>query len=200
MRSGDEPGHARSPLRLRLGLAGFGLIAALIAAFVVRHVAPVGIDVLFLAVAVVAATDLFVVARHLRRGAHFQPGPQVPPYRPVDPEPRPHRPDVPVSERTRMRRYLTIMIVCLTLIVLARFWVRFYSTTAAVVMSMIAAVLPPVAVIVANFGVRLPDEPGRPAPSRPGDADNTDNPARRVPRAANLRRRSTRFGPVALLA
>ena len=184
MRSGDEPGHARSPLRLRLGLAGFGLIAALIAAFVVRHVAPVGIDVAFLAVAVVAVldynndgkTDLVVVAGHLRRGAHFQPGPQVPPYRPVEPEPRPRRPNVPVSEQTRMRRYLIIMIVCLTLIVLAWFWIRLYSTTAAVVMSMIAAVLPPIAVIVANFGVRLPDEPERPAQPRPGEADNADNP------------------------
>ena len=152
------------------------MIAALIAAFAVRHVAPVGIDVAFLAVAVVAATDLVVVAGHLRRGAHFQPGPQVPPYRPVEPEPRPRRPNVPVSEQTRMRRYLIIMIVCLTLIVLAWFWIRLYSTTAAVVMSMIAAVLPPIAVIVANFGVRLPDEPERPAQPRPGEADNADNP------------------------
>jgi Family of unknown function (DUF6343)/Protein of unknown function (DUF3099) len=162
MRSGDEPGHARSPLRARLGLAGFGLVTALIAAFVVRNVAPIAVVVLFLAIAAVAAVDLFVVARHLRLGPHFQPGPQVPPYRPVDPEPRPRRwgrPDVPITERTRMRRYLTIMIVCLALIGLAWFWVRLYSVTIAVVMSMIAAVLPPIAVIVANFGVQLPDEP-----------------------------------------
>jgi hypothetical protein len=166
MRSGDEPGHARSPLRLRLGLAGFGLVAALIAAFVVRDVAPAGVVVLFVVVAVVAGADLVVVARHLRLGAHFQPGPQVPPYRPVDPEPAARPPKVPVSEQTRMRRYLIIMIICLVLIVLAWFWVRLYSTTIAVLMSMVAAVLPPIAVIVANFGVRLPEEPAR--PHRPG--------------------------------
>jgi Family of unknown function (DUF6343)/Protein of unknown function (DUF3099) len=179
MRSGDEPGHARSPLRARLGLAGFGLVAALIAAFVVRNVAPVGVDVLFLAIAVVAAVDLLVVARHLRLGPHFQPGTRVPPYRPVEPEPQPRRPEVPVSERTRMRRYLVIMIVCLTLIALAWFWVRFYSTTIAVVMSGIAAVLPPIAVIIANFGVRLPDEPvqpPRPRPSGAREGDDADHP------------------------
>src|SRR5262245_20216333 len=58
------------------------------------------------------------------------------------------------SERARVRRYFTLMITCLLLISLAWFWVRLYSTTAAVVMSMIAAVLPPIAVIVANFGVQ----------------------------------------------
>lgn len=159
MRSGDEPGHARSPLRLRLGLAGFGLVTAVIAAIVVRNVAPVGIVVLFLTVAFVAAIDLLVVGRQLRLGAHFQPGPQVPPYRPVEPEPEPRRPNLPLTEQTRMRRYLIIMILCLTLIVLAWFWVRLYSTTIAVLMSMVAAVLPPIAVIVANFGVRLPEAP-----------------------------------------
>ncbi len=71
----------------------------------------------------------------------------------------------PVGERTRIRRYLAIMGTCLLLITLAWTWVRLYSTTAAVVMSMIAAVLPPIAVIVANFGVELPEEPD---PSEPG--------------------------------
>jgi hypothetical protein len=42
------------------------------------------------------------------------------------------------------------------------FWVRLYSTTLAVGMSMVAAVLPPIAVIVANWGVRLPAEPRAP--------------------------------------
>jgi hypothetical protein len=40
--------------------------------------------------------------------------------------------------------------VCLLLIVLAWNVVRLYSTTAAVVMSLVAAVIPPVAAIVAN--------------------------------------------------
>jgi hypothetical protein len=158
MRSGDEPGHARSPLRLRFSLAVFGLVISLVAAAVVSQVAPLGVCVLFLAIALIAAADLVLVGRRIRQGPHFQPGPQVPPYRPVEPEPVARAPKPPVSEQTRMRRYLSIMIVCLVLIVVAWFWVRLYSTTAAVAMSMVAAVLPPIAVIVANFGVRLPDQ------------------------------------------
>jgi hypothetical protein len=145
-------------------LAGFGLVAAVVAAFVVRSVAPVPVVLGFVAVAVLAGVDLLIVLHHLRRGPHYQPGPGVPPYRPVDPEPPVRPPSVPVSESTRMRRYLVIMTVCLLLLVLAWTWVRLYSTTAALVMSMVAAVLPPIAVIVANIGVRLPDEgdPTRP--------------------------------------
>ncbi len=41
---------------------------------------------------------------------------------------------------------------CVLLIVLAWNVVRFWSTTAAVVMSLVAAVIPPVAVVVANLG------------------------------------------------
>ncbi|MFC6152095.1 DUF3099 domain-containing protein [Nocardioides yefusunii] len=52
----------------------------------------------------------------------------------------------------RMRRYLWLMGTCIVLIVLAWNVVRFFSITAAVVMSMIAAVIPPIAVIVANNG------------------------------------------------
>ena len=177
MRSGDEPEHARSPLRLRVGLAGFGLAAALVAALVVHSVAPGAIVIVFLVIALVAAVDLIAVGRELRQGPHFQPGSDVPPYRPVNPEPRTRRPRAPPTERIRMRRYLTLMIVCLTLIVLAWFWVRFYSTAIAVGMSMVAAVLPPVAVIVANFGVRLPAEPpGGPPSPRQGGFSDTDHP------------------------
>ena len=58
------------------------------------------------------------------------------------------------SERLRRRRrwYFTLMGTCLTLIVLAWFVVRLWSTTAAVAMSVVAAVLPPVAAVVANWG------------------------------------------------
>jgi hypothetical protein len=58
----------------------------------------------------------------------------------------------PVDERTRARRYLLIMGSCLTLIILAWGVVRLWSVTAAVVMSMIAMVLPPIAALVANSG------------------------------------------------
>ncbi len=57
------------------------------------------------------------------------------------------------SERLRRRRlwYFALMGLCLALIVLAWNVVRFWSTTAAVVMSAVAAVIPPIAVIVANW-------------------------------------------------
>ena len=56
-------------------------------------------------------------------------------------------------ERTRRRRaYLWLMGTCLVLILLAWNVVRLWSVTAAVVMSAIAAVIPPAAVIVGNLG------------------------------------------------
>ena len=60
----------------------------------------------------------------------------------------------PQSERLRLRRrwYFTLMGICLVLIVLAWNLVRLWSTTAAVVMSVVAAVLAPIAVIIANWG------------------------------------------------
>jgi len=60
----------------------------------------------------------------------------------------------PQSLRLRRRRrwYFALMGLCLVLIVLAWNVVRLWSTTAAVVMSVVAAVLPPIAVVVANWG------------------------------------------------
>lgn len=54
--------------------------------------------------------------------------------------------------RRRQRWYVALMSVCLVLILLAWNLVRLWSTTAAVVMSAVAAVLPPIAVIIANWG------------------------------------------------
>ena len=48
--------------------------------------------------------------------------------------------------------YVLLMGSCLTLIILAWFVVRLFSIPAAVGMSAVAAVLPPIAVIVANWG------------------------------------------------
>ncbi|MDH2413855.1 DUF3099 domain-containing protein [Nocardioides sp. CER19] len=64
--------------------------------------------------------------------------------------------DVPEGQSARLRRrrrwYFALMGTCLTLIVLAWNVVRLWSTTAAVVMSVVAAVLPPVAALIANWG------------------------------------------------
>ena len=163
MRSGNEPTNARSPLRARVGLATFGVVTSLAGAVIVAFVAPVWVVVLFLVFAVVAGIDLAVVLRHQRQGPHYQPGPSIPAYRPAE-QPRPRAQLVSTPERVRMQRYLWIMGSCLFLIVNAWSWVRLLSTTAAVVMSAIASVLPPTAVIIANFGVDLPVEPGPAAP------------------------------------
>jgi Flp pilus assembly protein TadB len=58
------------------------------------------------------------------------------------------------SERLRRRRrwYFVLMGTCLVLILLAWNVVRLWSTTAAVAMSVVAAVLPPVAALIANWG------------------------------------------------
>lgn len=53
---------------------------------------------------------------------------------------------------TRNRWYFLMMGTCLTLIIVAWWVVRLYSVTAAVVMSVVAMVIPPLAVIVANAG------------------------------------------------
>ncbi len=72
-------------------------------------------------------------------------------------EPRPFSvSDVPASRSERLRRrqrwYALLMGTCLTLLVLAWCLVRLWSTTAAVLMSAVAAVLPPIAAVVANWG------------------------------------------------
>jgi hypothetical protein len=55
---------------------------------------------------------------------------------------------------SRHRRYLVLMGTCLALITLAWWWVRLWSVPLAVAMSVVAALLPPIAVIVANAGWR----------------------------------------------
>ncbi len=55
--------------------------------------------------------------------------------------------------------YFWLMGTCLVLILLAWNVVRLWSVTAAVVMSAVAAVIPPVAVIVGNWGAMRDSEP-----------------------------------------
>ena len=60
------------------------------------------------------------------------------------------RPGLSARQAQRKRRYFAIMGPAIVLVVLAWNVVRLWSVTAAVVMSAVAAVLPPVAAIVAN--------------------------------------------------
>jgi Protein of unknown function (DUF3099) len=57
-----------------------------------------------------------------------------------------------VSDRQRRRLYFWIMGPCITLIVVAWGIVQFFSITAAVIMSVVAMVMPPIAAIAANAG------------------------------------------------
>jgi hypothetical protein len=62
-----------------------------------------------------------------------------------------------MASMTRRRAYFTLMGTCLTLIVLAWLVVRLFSVTAAIVMSVIAMVIPPFAAVIGNTGD--PDDP-----------------------------------------
>lgn len=152
-RSGDEPMHARSPLRLRLGLAGFGLAAAIagIVVFAVTDVpALVGV---FAALAVLAVVDAAIVARHIHAGADYQPGPEVPPYRPPRRTRLSSAPEHPeAAPERRHARFFLAAAVALVLIINAWTWVSNISAGAAAVLSIIAALLLPLGVITANAG------------------------------------------------
>ncbi|WP_374983573.1 DUF6343 family protein [Streptomyces fradiae] len=80
MRTGNEPVTARSPLRLRLGLGVWGLLWALAGtiafALVGRTGWAIACGVLFL----IVATDVAMIVRHMRQGARYQPGRDVPPF------------------------------------------------------------------------------------------------------------------------
>jgi hypothetical protein len=64
----------------------------------------------------------------------------------------PPRQGKPLSLGARERAYLVMMGACVLLIALAWTWIWRYSVTAAIVMSAVALVIPPVAAIVANSG------------------------------------------------
>jgi hypothetical protein len=60
----------------------------------------------------------------------------------------------PQSERLRRRQrwYFSLMSVCVVLVLLAWNVVRLWSPTTAVAMSVVAALLPAIAVVIANWG------------------------------------------------
>jgi Protein of unknown function (DUF3099) len=64
----------------------------------------------------------------------------------------PNRPGRPLRLTTRKRAYFAMMGTCLVLIVLAWTLIWRFSVTAAVVMSAVALVIPPLAAVVANAG------------------------------------------------
>lgn len=153
MRSGDEPVHARSPLRSRLALAGFGLVVAVSAAWTSLARGSLAMTVLFAAVALVAAVDAVWVLGRIRQGPRFQPGPDIPPYRPVPPlrDVRVRVPSSP-SPRVRLRAYAIMMGCCLALVVVCWLAVRPHSPFPVAIVMVLATLIAPVAAIVANVG------------------------------------------------
>lgn len=150
-RTGDEPSHARSPLRMRLVLACSGLANGLLGigifGFWLRSLPFLAF---FVALSLLSLGNIAVVVWRIRQGAHYQPGRDVPPYHPVEQPLAVPRPPHPVSPARRHVRYLLIMGVCMVLIVTAWTWVRFYSVLAAGAMSCVAALLPPLAAVLTN--------------------------------------------------
>ncbi|MDI5967099.1 DUF6343 family protein [Streptomyces sp. SL13] len=91
MRTGDEPISARSPLRLRLGLALFGAACAVVGVVAFAAAGHPGWAGVCGAVVLVALADAGLVVRRMRQGAHFQPGRDIPPYHPDESPPPPDR-------------------------------------------------------------------------------------------------------------
>ena len=150
IRSGDEPMHARSPLRMRLTMALIGVASAIggVVFFLTQHA--VGFIVFCAVVGFVALVDAIIVMRHIRQGPHWQPGRDIPPYRPVeDPGDVPEQ-RAPWSQHTREQVYFVMMGTCLVLFVLAWTVVRLFSPGLAIGMSVVAAIIPPFAVMLAN--------------------------------------------------
>ncbi|AJT67810.1 DUF6343 family protein [Streptomyces chattanoogensis] len=82
MRTGNEPVQARSPLKIRCGLALWGLLWATAGAVAFVAAGRPEWAAACAAVAALAAADLAIVIRHIRQGPHYQPGKDIPPYEP----------------------------------------------------------------------------------------------------------------------
>jgi hypothetical protein len=79
MRSGNEPMTARSPLRLRLVLAIFGVLLGAGAAVGTALSGQVPLAILFAVIAGAACVNVAVVIIRIRQGPAYQPGRDVPP-------------------------------------------------------------------------------------------------------------------------
>ncbi|MFD7131467.1 DUF6343 family protein [Streptomyces sp. NPDC059894] len=84
MRTGSEPTTARSALRMRLWLSVWGLLWTGFGTVAFALVGRVGWAVACGVLWLVVSVDLAMILRHLRQGPHYQPGRNVPPYRPPE--------------------------------------------------------------------------------------------------------------------
>ncbi|MFI1967616.1 hypothetical protein BLA24_01485 [Streptomyces cinnamoneus] len=88
MRTGNEPMTARSPLRLRCGLAAFGLVWTIAGTVLFALAGQPGWAIACGVLVAVTVVDLTLIIRHIRQGPHYQPGRDVPPYEAVREERR----------------------------------------------------------------------------------------------------------------
>jgi hypothetical protein len=91
MRSGNEPMTARSPLRMRLVLAIFGVFFGAGAAVGTALSGQAPLAILFGVIAAAACVNVAVVIIRIRQGPRYQPGRDVPPL--------PSEPVAPSRER-----------------------------------------------------------------------------------------------------
>ena len=82
MRTGSEPTTARSALRMRLWLSLWGLAWAVFGTAAFALAGRPGWAAACGALWLVIMIDLTLILRHIRQGPHWQPGRDVPPYRP----------------------------------------------------------------------------------------------------------------------
>jgi hypothetical protein len=94
MRTGNEPVTARSPLRARFWLSMWGLVWAVFGTAAFALAGRPGWAAACGVLGLVVTADMIMIVRHIRQGPHYQPGRNIPPYRPPDvgpPYPRPPR-------------------------------------------------------------------------------------------------------------
>ncbi|MBV2357626.1 hypothetical protein KUM39_25220 [Streptomyces sp. J2-1] len=84
MRTGNEPVTARSPLRTRFWLSVWGLVWAVFGTAVFALVGRPGWAMACGVLWLVVTIDMTMIVRHMRQGPHYQPGRDIPPYRPVE--------------------------------------------------------------------------------------------------------------------
>ncbi|WP_307136033.1 DUF6343 family protein [Streptomyces aurantiacus] len=84
MRTGSEPTTARSALRARLWLSVWGLVWAILGTVAFALVGRTGWAVACGVLCLIVTVDLTMILRHIRQGPHYQPGPDIPPYQPLD--------------------------------------------------------------------------------------------------------------------
>ncbi|MFE7169660.1 DUF6343 family protein [Streptomyces sp. NPDC057616] len=84
MRTGSEPTTARSALRARFWLSVWGLLWAVFGTVAFALSGHPGWAAVCGVLWLVITVDLAVVVRHIRQGPHYQPGRDVPPYRPPE--------------------------------------------------------------------------------------------------------------------